>query len=617
MPASATAAIAQDIADIFNDSVTLASEFRILSLLDPIRVVQLLWNIGYIIVQSVIIALFKPPTPKRKLSKPHGRIAVIGAGLTGVSSAAHAISHNFEVVIYEANPRKKLGGIWAHVNRTSGLQLNSLLYRFHPAILWSRAFPARDEILGEITRVWKDYDLESRTKFNTRVTSVRRAPDDDEKNAERGMPRWIVNDGEDGVFNAIIVTVGTCGKPKWVKLPGMPEDVGKEEEEPTKDDEPSQDVDLPSAAGPVLFADVVKGEQPINSDEDHDEDANHDDEKRNGRNREDPESPMLYSQVVKEGHHEGPLPQANGKNGKNGTSNDIFKKPIIHSSQLDSTEAANLEGKRIVVIGSGASGVEAVETALARCGKDGKVWMVARSDKWIIPRNIMIDTFLACQPFGRQMPLSFLWEGFLKHWHYHGAKDLVPADRGIFEGTPVVNDEFIPHVRAGRCVYVRGDPVRLTSKGVVVNQRPRGSKPKDEGEETLLEADIVVLATGFEKPDIDFLDKSLFPEGYERPNLYLQNFSTEDWSILTTNSAYQNAIGTVGHFHIGIYTRILLVLLMDQSARPTPKDMKLWVDVVRFIKRGAEGGALGFFTYAELTIWLLGFHLLRPDRLRW
>jgi hypothetical protein len=84
-----------------------------------------------------------------------------------------------------------------------------------------------------------------------------------------------------------------------------------------------------------------------------------------------------------------------------------------------------------------------------------------------------------------------------------------------------------------------------------------------------------------------------------------------------TNSAYKNAIGTVGHFHIGIYTRILLTLLMDRGARPTPKDMKLWVDTVRFIKRGARGGALGFFTYAELCIWLVSFHLLRPDRLKW
>lgn len=53
--------------------------------------------------------------------------------------------------------------------------------------------------------------------------------------------------------------------------------------------------------------------------------------------------------------------------------------------------------------------------------------------------------------------------------------------------------------------------------------------------------------------------------------------------------------------HIGIYTRILLTLLLDKDARPPPRDMKLWVDALRFVKRGARGGALGFFTYMELS----------------
>jgi hypothetical protein len=63
----------------------------------------------------------------------------------------------------------RIGGIWAHVNSTSGLQLNSILYRFHPAVLWSRGFPFRDEILSEITRIWKEYQLEPRTKLNVRI----------------------------------------------------------------------------------------------------------------------------------------------------------------------------------------------------------------------------------------------------------------------------------------------------------------------------------------------------------------------------------------------------------------------------------------------------------------
>lgn len=80
----------------------------------------------------------------------------------------------------------KIGGIWANVNKTSGLQLNSLLYRFHPAVRWFHTFPKRDEILGgrflrlfergssesstlEIRKVWVEYGLEERTRFEVRM----------------------------------------------------------------------------------------------------------------------------------------------------------------------------------------------------------------------------------------------------------------------------------------------------------------------------------------------------------------------------------------------------------------------------------------------------------------
>ncbi len=52
-----------------------------------------------------------PPPPNANLRRP--KIAVIGAGLTGVSSAAHCIGHGFDVQIFEAGPRDNLGGIWS------------------------------------------------------------------------------------------------------------------------------------------------------------------------------------------------------------------------------------------------------------------------------------------------------------------------------------------------------------------------------------------------------------------------------------------------------------------------------------------------------------------------
>ncbi|KJA21925.1 hypothetical protein HYPSUDRAFT_186828 [Hypholoma sublateritium FD-334 SS-4] len=584
-----SSAIQNIASDYLSTSAKSLRTGAIWTLINPLRLAACIWSIWYVLVQVAIIYLFKPPPPppnsSKELSNPRGRIAVIGAGVTGVSSAAHAIAHGFEVVIFEQTSESKLGGIWANVNATSGLQLNSLLYRFHPAVMWTRAFPLRDEVLGEIKRVWEEYHLEGRTRFDTKVTSVRKAAAT-ERGDDPDRSRWVINDDTENVYDAVIVSIGTCGDPNWIKLPGMPE---REEDKP-KDIESAADApETPSEDAPT------PGTQPHSKEE--------------------------YGGI------------------------------ILHSSQLDSPEFNLKGGERVVVIGSGASGVEAVETVLQKFGsvrdlQDGEeqkrgveVFLIARNDKWIIPRNTVIDTAIAGQPFGREMPLSFIWEGFLRYWQYSGVEELVPANTGIYEGTPVVNDVFLDHVKNGRCRYIRGQPSRLTKSGVLVEARkskPEGSgKNKNKkkkkarkasgaavediagGDERIIEADVIVLATGYKKPSMDFLPKDLFPEGYERPDLYLQNFSTEDWSILMTNSAYMNAIGTVGHFHIGIYTRILLTLLLDKTARPTPKDMKLWVDVLRFIKRGATGGALGFFTYMELTIWLLLFHILRPDRIRW
>ncbi|KAH7914898.1 hypothetical protein BJ138DRAFT_1055951 [Hygrophoropsis aurantiaca] len=673
-------------------------------------------RIIYVLAQHIITALFKPPLPPDVIQRPYARIAIIGAGLTGVSSAAHALAHGFEVVIYEAADRP--GGIWARENKTSGLQLNSLLYRFHPGVMWRGAFPRRDAILEQITKIWKEYKLENRTRFNIHVTKVRRIPrecstgtenfEDGDKSSALSPSKWIINDGKDGEFDALIVTVGTCGEPKWVDFEGMAErPKGDNAEESNERDQQEQSRDVKTKrtqhkeSGSKRKHSRSHSPSPSSAKEERVPKESKKQSKKQKKARQAGDTAVTANTIDKEedDYEAGdsspthvkrpgsPLAQETNTSGgisihdkdektavensnlktEGGERDNVFSGPILHSSQLDNATPDLLRKTTIAVIGSGASAVEAVETALERGAE--RCVVLAREDKWIIPRNIIFDTCLAAQPFGRETPLSFLWEVFLRFWHYHGVEDLLPH-KSIFGGTPVVNDEFLNHVRSGKCVYVRGDTVRLTKNGVQANvheiiergeplgfgpgvqedidhiiddesqdeseragsnrsnernpdeekekeQKTKKQPPQEQSRVEDIRADIVILATGYKHPDLGFLPKDLFPEGYDRPNMYLQNFSTEDWSLLMTNSAYLNAIGTVGHVHIGIYTRILLTLLLDPNARPTPKDMKLWVDVVRFVKRGASGGALSFFTYMELTIWLLMFHVFRPDRLKW
>ena len=68
---------------------------------------------AYTMVQWVLDKLLSPgpPPPHATLRRP--KIAIIGAGLTGVSAAAHCVGHGFDVQIFEAGNEGNLGGIWA------------------------------------------------------------------------------------------------------------------------------------------------------------------------------------------------------------------------------------------------------------------------------------------------------------------------------------------------------------------------------------------------------------------------------------------------------------------------------------------------------------------------
>ena len=56
---------------------------------------------------------------------------------------------------------------------------------------------------------------------------------------------------------------------------------------------------------------------------------------------------------------------------------------------------------------------------------------------------------------------------------------------------------------------------------------------------------------------------------------------------------------------------------MEKETRPPPKQARLWVDMIQYIKENAPGGRLSFFTYAELCIWLVTFLFFRISRLKY
>ena len=76
-----------------------------------------LFSFAYVVFQTVLTWVFSPtppPSPSSSSGLPKKRVAVIGAGLTGVSSAAHCVGHGFDVQLFEGRSQEKgLGGIWS------------------------------------------------------------------------------------------------------------------------------------------------------------------------------------------------------------------------------------------------------------------------------------------------------------------------------------------------------------------------------------------------------------------------------------------------------------------------------------------------------------------------
>jgi heterodisulfide reductase subunit A-like polyferredoxin len=67
----------------------------------------------YQLLQWILNTVIAPNPPPKNGELKRPKIAIIGAGLTGVSAAAHCVGHGFDVTIFEAGPRDRLGGIWS------------------------------------------------------------------------------------------------------------------------------------------------------------------------------------------------------------------------------------------------------------------------------------------------------------------------------------------------------------------------------------------------------------------------------------------------------------------------------------------------------------------------
>lgn len=181
----------------------------------------------------------------------------------------------------------------------------------------------------------------------------------------------------------------------------------------------------------------------------------------------------------------------------------------------------------------------------------------------------------------------------------------------------MVNSEILHQIRVGKAKWLRGDIDEVKENGIWFNHRAQGVPKGGIGRQALVEGDVILMATGYKRPSLNFLPDEVFKEPYGPPRWYLQVFPPEYPSICANNCTYVNAIGTVGNYHIGIYTRLLLMFLVDPLTTPRTWWMKRWIDMTSTIKSLAPTKAFDFFTYSELMYWFCFVVLINPFRWKW
>ncbi|KAK4170472.1 hypothetical protein QBC43DRAFT_306287 [Cladorrhinum sp. PSN259] len=157
-------------------------------------------------ISHIFLSPSSPPADSPNTHSPGSsplKIAIIGAGITGLTSAAHCIRHGFSnIVIFESGPIH--GGIWTTTTPSSPssstpLKLNLAIYR--PSILPSSVDDA----------LCNKYNLPSKTIFNTKVEDI----------YQDNLGKWIINSPRYGRFDGVICCIGTVGEPRLPRMPGM------------------------------------------------------------------------------------------------------------------------------------------------------------------------------------------------------------------------------------------------------------------------------------------------------------------------------------------------------------------------------------------------------------
>jgi 4-hydroxyacetophenone monooxygenase len=157
--------------------------------------------------------------PGAKEAAKNFKVAVIGAGMSGICNSIKLKEAGISFTVYEKN--EDVGGTWLE-NQYPGCGVDTpnhaYSFSFEPNHEWSRYFSKRDELYAYFRSCAEKYEILKSIRFQTEVVSA---------HYDDSRPIWIVKSRDSsGVvsiseFNAIIFAVGLLNRPSIPDIPGL------------------------------------------------------------------------------------------------------------------------------------------------------------------------------------------------------------------------------------------------------------------------------------------------------------------------------------------------------------------------------------------------------------